>query len=256
MRVVCLTDPRLHRYNKVAKAMCQGIHAMGDRCIISDIRAPQHGDVAVCWGWKHHHTYRRYRRFVYFDLGYWQRENYLRFSIGKWSPDIPNKDDRRFKQLGLEIKPWRTEGSKIVVAGSTAKACAEHGFGYQAWETDAVKRLQGMGKEIIYRPKPNDPMGSHIEGARLDQGPISEAIKDCWAWVTHHSNSAVDALLHGIPVHCETGAASHLSVPIETLSSPELREGREQFLHGVAWLQWTLDEMRTGEAWKFIRSML
>lgn len=129
-------------------------------------------------------------------------------------------------------------------------------MGYQEWERAAVQRLQGMGKRVVYRPKPNDLTAQPIPGVILDRRPISEALENCWAWVTHHSNSAVDALLAGVPVHCETGVASHFSVHLDSLADPELRDGREQFLYDVAWLQWTLEEMRSGEAWKHIRSTL
>lgn len=256
MRVACLTLPGRARYCKLAAAMMHGVAACGDRPHLAGVHGRgQPADVAVCWGWKHHQAYRKYPKFVYFDLGYWGRDEYLRFSAGGWSPVVPKADSSRFDRLGLTIKPWRTGGDEIIVAGSTAKACQDHGYRYQEWERRAIQRLQGCGKRIVYRPKPNDRMARPIEGAEYDQRPISEALGSAWGLVTHHSNTAIDALLAGVPVHCETGAASALSVPMETLADPGLPE-REPFLHGVAWLQWTLDEIRSGEAWAFIRSTL
>lgn len=92
-----------------------------------------------------------------------------------------------------------------------------------------------------------------IPGAGYDQRPISEALGNAWAWVTHHSNSAVDALLAGVPAHCEMGAAAALSIPLDQIAEPVLPAGRDQFLADVAWLQWSLDEMRSGAAWAHLK---
>jgi hypothetical protein len=256
--VVCLTHVGQKRYRRIAQAMHSGIVACGDKAAIRELmHPPMQAHAAVMYGWKHAAALKNYGRYVYFDLGYWRRESFYRFSINGWSPQLKRgMPAGRFLSLGLDIKPWRAAGDEIIVAGSTAKACREHGMGYQEWEREAVRKLKGMGKRVVYRPKPNDLSAQPIPGAIMDRRPISEALENCWAWVTHHSNSAVDALLAGVPVHCETGVASHFSVPLESLADPELRGGREQFLYDVAWLQWTLEEMRSGEAWKHIRSTL
>jgi hypothetical protein len=84
-----------------------------------------------------------------------------------------------------------------------------------------------------------------------DLRPISEALASARAIVTHHSNVAVEALAAGVPVHCFTGAAAACSVPLDRLC--ERPEGREQFLADVAYLQWSLDEMRSGAYWAHIK---
>lgn len=258
MLVSCISHPVQKRYKHIANAMTLGIRKHGDYVSTSFLNGPHvPADVGIMYGWKHSERLKRYPKYVYWDLGYWVRESYYRFSLNGWSPVLKRgMPADRFNRLGLTIKPWRTSGDEIIVAGSTAKACREHGMAYQEWELAAIQRLEGMGKRVVYRPKPNDPNYQPIPGVEVDRRPISEALDNCWAWVTHHSNSAVDALLAGVPVHCETGAGSHFSVPMESLADPELREGREQFLYDVAWLQWILEEMRNGEAWRHIRSML
>ena len=57
-------------------------------------------------------------------------------------------------------------------------------------------------------------------------------------------------------MHCQTGAATAFSVPLEAMADPPRLDVREQFLADVAWLQWTLDEMRSGECWAHLRTML
>lgn len=254
MDVACLIAPSRARSKLIAQSMTQGVIACGDRAVVG-------GQAHACigYGWKFWRTYRQYKAYAYADLGYWQRDRYYRFSVNGWSPEryvrqgLPSS---RFERLGLDIKPWRTGGAEIIVAGSTSKACQDHGMAYQAWEMRAIERLKATGRPVVYRPKPNDPRATQIAGVPMDRRPIKEALASAYAVVTHHSNTAIDALLAGVPVHCETGAAAAFSVPMESLDDAPLLDGRDQFLFDVAWLQWTVDEMRSGEAWAHLRKYL
>lgn len=259
LKVICLTHYQQHRYRDIATAMATGIKACGDVPIIREISSTPRTegiDCAVAYGWKRRHVFQQYPRFIYADLGYWHRESYYRLSINGWSPDgyvSAGLSSDRLSSFGVTIKPWRSSGDEIVIAGSTAKSCAEHGYSYMHWERQAAEDLKDCGKRIVYRPKPRDRWARPIEGIGYDTRPIAEALQSAWAWVTHHSNSAIDALTAGVPVHCETGAAAAFSVPMDQMADPPLLEGREQFLADVAWLQWTLDEIRSGKAWAHMK---
>jgi hypothetical protein len=232
--------------------MAAGIRAFGDRAIIRPLTKPAEAEVAVCYGWKHHLHFAKYPQYLYADIGYWDRERYYRFSANGWAPQVKRGlPGDRFARLGLEVKPWRRDGRQIVVAGSTGKACRDHGLAYMEWEKGACERLAGSGLQVVYRPKPRDPQAKAIPGFPLDQRPIGDALKAAKLWVTHHSNSALDALIAGVPIHCEMGAASALSSP---LGAEPNYEDRQDLLNGCAYLQWTLDEMRSGEAWAHLRT--
>lgn len=256
LTVVCFTDHRLSRYRKVALAMMEGIRRCGDNSVLSDVRSPFiGGDAAVIWGWKRRDLLKKYRQFAYVDIGYWNRDEYFRVSVNGWSPDLyvqAGLPSKRFERLGLEIKPWKT-GSEILIAGSSPKAAIDHGFSYMEWEIRTAKSLKDCGYPLIYRPKPTDRMQSPIDGIGYDTRPVSQALASARAVVTHHSNSAVDALLAGIPVHCETGAAACMSVPLDQVCEANEPDGRVQFLHDVAWLQWTMAEMLSGECWAHLK---
>lgn len=257
IRVACIVHPTLSRYKKVAAAMISGIKRCGDEAFAHPIDAPMaQADVGVCYGWKRRAAYERYPRFVYADLGYWHRETHYRLVVGGWSPEsyvracLPHD---RLPQLGVKVRPWREGGDTIVIAGSTAKACIDHGVPYRQWEIEAAARLQDCGKRIVYRPKPSDPNKAPIPGAEYDDGPLQDTFKRACCVVTHHSNTAIDALVEGVPVHCEVGAAAAFSVPLETAANPERLEGREQFIADVSWLNWSVQEMERGEAWAHMK---
>lgn len=258
MKVACLMLDGRARYRKIATAMAQGIAHYGDEAVLRQAREPAlaGADCALMYGWARKDVLRRYRQFVYFDIGYWERDSYYRFGVNRWSSHGivgGGGSPERLNSLGIKILPWRTTGDEIIVAGQSAKAATEHGFRYGEWERLMVERLAGCGKRIVYRPKPNDLRAQPIAGTVFDRRPLGEALASAWAVATHHSNVAIDALVAGVPVYCELGAGAAFSVPFEALADPPLRPGREQFLADTAYLQWTLDEMRSGECWAYMR---
>ena len=148
VRAVCLTSAERNRYKRIANAMAAGIGECGDVPYIMPLRSPKMNapTVAVCYGWKHRQWYQSYQHYVYADLGYWLRDTHYRIVVDGWSPDRyvrANLPHNRLQSFGIQIQPARRGGDTIVVAGSSAKAAAEHGFGHQQWERDVIERLQG-----------------------------------------------------------------------------------------------------------------
>lgn len=258
IRVACLTHAVNKRYRGFAEAMASGIAICGDVGYVHPLNAARipAATVGASYGWKWRAKYQCYDQFVYGDLGYWNRETSYRLVVGGWSPEsyvragLPHG---RLRDLGVEVKPVNTSGDTIVIAGCSAKSSIEHGLIYRKWEVDTAEALQGCGKRIVYRPKPTDKMRSPIPGTEYDDGPIEATLARASAFVSHHSNACIDALVAGVPVHCVTGAAAAFSVPLADIAGADMPEGREQFLADVAWLNWSLEEMRRGEAWRHLK---
>lgn len=256
LTVACMIPPR-NRGRDVARAMAEGIRKCGDVAKLSpcSLRKPD-ADVALMYGWKWRRMLQTYPQYLYADLGYWVRETHYRICVGGWSPQGYVKAGLpadRLESFGLHPKPWNRRGDNIVIAGSSAKSAIEHGLKPMEWEEKAAALLAPLGRPIVFRPKDTDKMKRPLSGAAYDEGPLSETLANAWAVVTHHSNTALDALLAGVPAHCETGAAAAFSVPMDSIGDPPLLEGREQFLADVAWLNWTLDEMRSGACWAHMK---
>jgi len=253
VKVACLMTFGNRRYRLIADAMAAGVRRCGDEAIVCPAASTPKADVGVMYGWKLSHFTRKYPQYIYADLGFWQRDTHYRMTVNGWSSDSYVKaglSDARLKSFGVEVKPWNESGNEILVVGSSRKSSQQHGFEYMEWERNAVEALKDSGRPIVYRPKPNDLEKQPIEGAGYDQRPLDEALASAYAVVTHHSNVAVQALAAGVPVHCVTGAAAAFSCPLGEFTR---QDGREQFLADVAWLQWTLDEMRSGQYWAHLK---
>lgn len=261
------------RSTMVAKSMALGMKRCGVR---ADLKAsatyngvPQH-DVAIFYGFggglrRVFEDYRRKRRAFYIDLGYWGRrkrtrwDGYHKIVLNSRHPtDYMQRrvhGPERFHQFGIPIQPWREGGDHIIVAGMSAKAAAAEGFRAEQWERTAIAKLRQLtNRPIIYRPKPNWDGARRIDGSRMDcETPLAEALRNCHAVVTHHSNVGVDAVLAGVPVISADGVATLMgSRRLDDVLNPPMPDGREQWAADLAWTQWTMEEMERGDCYRYL----
>ncbi len=139
-----------------------------------------------------------------------------------------------------------------------AKGAAAEGFYPQQWERDTIGKLRLFtDREIIYRPKPSDPLASPIPGTHFSKKTttLEEDLASAWCVVTHHSNVAVDALLAGIPVFCVGGVAREMGTPdLSQIETPHYPNDREQWAADLAYTQWSVPEMAAGHCWAHLKS--
>lgn len=160
---------------------------------------------------------------------------------------IGASDGRRWRQLGIPVKPWRRTGSHVLVCPPTDIFGRLSGFDASAWTQRALTTLRGAtDREIRLREKPR---GAH------KPPPLADDLRDAWAVVTHSSNVAVEAVLSGIPVFCTDpcAAASMGITDLRQIESPRYPDDRMRWASVLADQQWLLSEMRSGLAWEMLR---
>lgn len=273
-KVAVYFAPGNHRSVLIAQAMADGIRRCGHEPMIktsTSYKGMPPTNVAIFYGLalglaRVFNDYRRSgRTAVYCDLGYWSRrirtrhDGFHKVSVNDRHPTeylmAKNHPPDRFEQHGVPILPWREEGRHILVAGMSAKAAIAEQLRPNLWEEQTIARLRQLTKRpIIYRPKPNWKAAKKISGAAFEpDAPLKELLRDCHAVVTHHSNVGVDALLSGVPVFCEKGAASLLAAGgLASIEQPIMPEGREQWAANLAYCQWNIEEMREGLAYRYL----
>lgn len=169
-------------------------------------------------------------------------------------------DDIRWRRLGLEIMPWRTVGSHVVIAGSSQKYHDFYGLkNPTTYARDLVRDLRGLTERpLVYRPKPSWRDAVEIRKTRFSGGTesIHDALTDAWALVTHGSNACFEAVISGVPsIVLGNGVARPLSsTSVAEIERPRLAsdEERHRWAHALAFWQWTLAEFASGEAWEFL----
>lgn len=185
------------------------------------------------------------RDYYYIDHGYFKPghyEGYYRITRNGRQASINSEERKadRFNGLGVSIKPWRKRGRNVLVIPLTGAIAAFHGINPKQWlDTVCEEVSKHTDRPIIVKPK--------------DEGTIRNALVDCWCLVTDSSNTAVDALIEGVPVVAlGESVCKPVSWKLEHIEKPWWPE-REIWARAVAWHQFTLSEMRDGTAWNVLQ---
>ncbi|MCR4331298.1 MAG: hypothetical protein NUV34_01120 [Sulfuricaulis sp.] len=163
---------------------------------------------------------------------------------GQWYVGGPE----RWDALGIELKPWRTEGKHILV-------CGQRGIGSPTmasppnWHETAAARLRKISsRPVKIRTHP---------GNNAPKIPLADDLRDAWACVIWSSGSGVQALVAGIPVIfdapnwiCEGAAIRGVGHFGDLEKMLEAEDMRPQAMQRMAWAQCSLAEIETGEPFR------
>lgn len=155
----------------------------------------------------------------------------------------PTGGPERWQALGIDLKPWRAAGEHILV-------CGQRGIGSPqmasppGWNETAVARIKAKTKRPVrLRPHP---------GNDAPKRPLAEDLKNAWAVVVWSSGSGTQALCEGIPVFydaphwiCSGGAVRMREADYDAPLTDDAR--RLAALERMAWAQWTVAEIASGE---------
>lgn len=159
------------------------------------------------------------------------------------------------KEHGLRCLDWRKDGKHILLCGQVPwDASVEMCSNYPEWLLWMAGQIKYHTKrEVRFRPHPLAQMPP-IKGCTYSTVPIREDFQDCWAVVTFNSNSAVEGVIEGIPAFTFDAGAMAKEVSSQWLQELErpYTPDRHAWLDNLAYCQWTLDELGSGETWKHL----
>ena len=153
---------------------------------------------------------------------------------GRWYVGEPG----RWREQGIEVKPWRTEGEHILVLPQ--RGIGPPGVAMPAgWPEKTVARLRTLTeRKVVVRPHP---------GNNATQRPLGRDLEGAWCVVTWASGGGLKALCAGVPVFYGFDRWIGRCLPFD-LNDPDLVTGRatleyplngprEAMLDGLSWAQ-------------------
>lgn len=228
------------------EAFDDGLRAAGFK-VVSNLPKPEKGDILCIWN--------RYGRFaaeakeferrgatvLVAENGYlgkgWLGGEWFSLTAGhhggagRW----PDGGPERWDSWGVELAPWRTGGTETVIFGQ--RGIGEPGVRSPGGWADATRHKYGGRIRPHPGTRPCVPLASDLKNARQA--------------LTWNSGAAVLALLMGIPVWCDypKWIGAEAAKPLAKWPGEPKRddEARLSVFRRMAWAQWTLDEIRTGE---------
>lgn len=147
--------------------------------------------------------------------------------------DLPS--DRSAK-LNLRVHDWQTHGSKIIICPLSQYTGNYIGVNPTDWLNSTIANL----KRLTDRPIEIKPKTSSV--------PFRTVLKDAYCVVTMDSNSAVDAVVAGVPViTSQKNAAFAMSSTFGELDNLR-RPDRTAWLNLLSYQQFNHSEIVSGEA--------
>ncbi len=170
---------------------------------------------------------------------------------GKWAVG----GSERWDALGVELKPWRTEGEHIVIRaqrgiGSTSMASPPQ------WHVTASRDLRRLtDRRQVIQEHPGKPACDPRVAAQISESLIGAHAMCIWS-----SAAGVRALVEGVPVFyaaphwiCEGAAVRGVG----NVERPKMNDAdRLEALRRMAWAQWTIAEIATGEPFVLLRELV
>ena len=217
------------------------------------------------------------KRFMLFDKGYMDRDNYWRVSVDAWQPlkyFAQCRPSARLERLcskgALQIqarRPFSTDGV-VLVAGTCQAHNNFHDLGdVTTYHQQVVRQLRPhTEREIVYRPNPSWFTRHHdqyrpVSGAivSLPTTPFPVELRRTHLLVTHGSSAAFGALAAGVPIMVlgeGIGSPMALGADWARVNTPYWpgEKQRYQFFCDVSYCQWTNREYASGEAWADLRA--
>lgn len=178
----------------------------------------------------------------YGDHGYFERGQYYRIThrayqhTGEGTPDL-----RRARKVFARCEPWRTGGREVIVCAQSQNHYDR--FGVSSWLEDTLAQLRAhTDRPIVVRYK-------------RDIVPLSSAMRTAWCVVGHTTNSAVDAIMYGVPsiVTHQCAASLMARSSLADIERPLYAAGRLEWAGVLAANQWTMAEIASGIAWKQLK---
>lgn len=250
----------LHQRSHAA-ALAEGLRAHG--VAVEVVRGPQDAATAhvACWGWRCGRQLReRGKQVLVMERGY-LGDRFAWTSLG-WNglnnfAAFPHRrDGARFrKNFGHLLKPWTPVGRYILLIGQVPGDMSLRGMNMATWYAQQVREAARYAHAtVVFRPHPVAVERGYrqaVDGTTQLDGDLASQLAGAALVVTFNSNTGVDSLLAGKPtvVADEGGMAWSVAPHSISEATGAAEPARQEWLARLAWCQWTLDEIRSGEAW-------
>ena len=212
--------------------------------------------------------------FLYADNG--NSNQFLRFSYDGVFPNTgeycnATPDPARWElissRLGIKLKPWGHNGNDIVICCQRDGGWSMGGQALMPWLVKTIQQIRKRSdRRIVVRFHPGDKnilnhkrMLARYRLANVIVSHTQSILQDfasAYCVINFNSSPTVAAAIEGVPTivldpaRSQAAEVSHHSLEdIENLKESD----RESWIHKMAQMHWTLDELKDGTAWRHLR---
>ena len=142
--------------------------------------------------------------------------------------------DDRLKKLKLNFLEQRKSGNEIIL--SEPSDAMKKVYDAQDW----VDKTKNMIKKFSDR--------KIIVHNKFSQKPLNELLKTAWCFVSLQSTAGFNVMVSGTPAYFTESSLKNIN-RIEEIENPKINY---KIFNNLAYGQWTLKEIESGEAWNIV----
>ena len=142
--------------------------------------------------------------------------------------------DDRLKKLNLQIEEQNTSGHYIIL--SEPSDIMKKIYNKPNWVNDTKKILKTYSDRKL------------VVHNKFSKESLDDLLKNAWAFVSLQSTAGFKAMQKGVPAYFTDQSLKSVS-KIENIENPKIDY---KVFNNLAYGQWTLDEIGSGEAWENI----
>lgn len=254
MKFAVLASPRAPHQLAHQSALAEGLAACGVQAEVSAGAVPAGATHVACWGWHHGRALRAAGfevlvmergyvgdRFAWTSLGWNGLNGRAQFPVVCPTHELP------------EIAQWRTGGAYVLLLGQVPGDASLQGKDLSYWYAQAAgEARKAYGLPVHFRPHPLSARrggAKAVAGTEPSTGSLDEALAGAAVAITWNSNSAVDAVLAGVPTVAMDEGSMAWEVTAHRIGDT-VKPERAEWLQRLVDCQWALDEIRSGVAVK------
>ena len=271
---------------RILDYFCQGVTAAGDNAIAHRGLNALPCDVALIQGFVHEHgksaPHLQLRKqavdlqkssnkrslivdsnlFLYADKA--NSLHYLRYSFDGVFPttgfyfdrDIdPARWQQISKDLGIILKPWRTQGNHILICLQRNGGWSMRGLDVIQWMNSTILEIRKYSKRpIVVRAHPGDKkIGNYLKinhksvslSTKID---LREDLQNAWATVVYNSSPSVASIIEGIPAFLTdpqpqfSQSLAVANTDISRIEDPVMYD-RQSWIERLAMCHWKFEEL-------------
>jgi hypothetical protein len=214
--------------------------------------------------------------FLYADPS--NTKTYLRYSFDGVFPmtgfyfdkDIdPNRWIEISNNLGINLKPYRTDGNHILICLQRNGGWSMRGYNSIDWLNHTIAEIRKYSKKrhIVVRAHPGDKKIksilkiNHKNVSLSTNEHLTDDLKNAWATVVYNSSPSVASLIEGIPTfltdpHPQYSQSFEVAnLNLSDLENPKMLD-RQRWIERLSMCHWSFEELKSGKAWQFFRQYI
>lgn len=167
--------------------------------------------------------------------------------------DDASRFDQNFSGL---MQPWQQRSEKVaLLVGQVPGDMSLVNMDMPRWYSKVTQELLAAGYRVLFREHPRAVDRNKritVPGTTLVTGSLAQSLAEVSLCVTYNSNTAVEAVLAGVPtITMDIGSMAWEVTSHDVASGPIMPE-RQSWAAQLAWKQWTEEELRSGACWEAI----